>query len=215
VELIPKALIVGLFAATQPGPLDRERVNRIWGELSGRQDYRQFNLTGDAAQLIGASPDDALLIQLPLIQVRSTARVGLQSAADEAEVAMKTVAKHLGIAQFFNLGLKHVYQATVPDNDAQTFVLNRLLGKGDDELGPLQRGGRFWAGLKYGAEAADGSSYTLAIEPFLADNRYLFVDLDSQFPGQADPDTIRERAAEAEDYAERTIKQYLEGAEYT
>src|SRR5207247_100380 len=108
VELIPKAVIVGVLAAAQPGPLDRDQVNRVWTELSARQEYKQFNFAGEAAQFIGTGPDDALVLQLPLVQFRSTARMGVKNAADEAQVVFKTVARHLGLAQFFNLGIKHV-----------------------------------------------------------------------------------------------------------
>jgi hypothetical protein len=213
VELIPKAFVAGVLAAAQPGAPEREKINRIWNELSARQDYRQLNVTADGAQLVGATPDDALLIQLPLIQVRSAARMGVQNAADEAAVALRAVAKHLGLDQFFNLGIKHVYSSPAPDRDARAFVFNRLLGKQDDpSLGGLERGGRFWAGLKYGAEAADGSVFVLVIEPLLADNEHLFIDLDSQFPGPADLDRVRERASEAEEYADHAMRQYLESA---
>jgi hypothetical protein len=216
VELIPRAFVAGVFAAAQPGPPDREKINRIWNELSARQDYRQLNVTADGAQLVGAMPDDQLLIQLPLIQVRSAARMGVQNAADEASVALKTVAKHLGFDQFFNLGIKHVYHSPAPDRDARGFILNRLLGKPDQDmaLGSLERGGSFWAGVKYGAEAAGGSVFVLVLEPLLADNEHLFIDLDSQFPGQVDLDLVKERAREAEEYAEHAMRQYLESAGY-
>jgi len=123
VELIPKALVVGLFAATQPGAPDRDRITRIWSDLSARQEYRHLNVTGEGAQFVGASGDDALIIQPPLIQVRSTARLGVQNAADEAQTAIKTVARHLGYAQFFNLGVKHVFHVPAPGNDARSFVM--------------------------------------------------------------------------------------------
>ncbi len=212
-ELIPKVLVVGLWAAAQPGTLDRDRVNRIWSELSTRQDYRQLSHLADSVQFIGDGPDDALVIQPPLVQVRSTARLGLQNAADEAEVAIKVAARHLGYAQFFNLGIKHVYQAPAPNGAAREFVMRRLLGRDPADLGTLDRGDGIWAGLKYGMTAADQSVYTLVIEPLLTNDQFLFVDLDAQFPGPADPDRIRERAREAEDYADRAIRQYLEGAD--
>jgi hypothetical protein len=213
VELIPKAFVAGVLAAAQPAAPDREKINRIWNELSARQEYRQLNFTGEGAQLVGATPDDALLIQFPLVQVRSTARMGVQNAADEASVALRTVAKHLGLDQFFNLGIKHVYHSPAPDRDARAFVLNRLLGKQDDpSLGSLERGGKFWAGLKYGAESADGSVFVLVIEPLLADNQLLFLDLDSQFPGPAELDRVKERASEAEEYVAHAVRQYLDSA---
>ncbi len=211
-ELIPKALVVGLFAATPPGVPDRDRLNRVWAELSGRQDYRQFTVTGDGAQFVGASSDDAVVIQPPLLQVRSSARLGAQNAADEAQVAIKTVAKHMGWAQFFNLGIKHVYHATAPNNDARSFVLQQLLHADPSAHGVLERGGSFWGGVKYGAPAPDNSSYTIVIEPLLANNQFLFLDLDAQFPGPVDPDRITDKAGEAHDYAVNALRQYLEAA---
>lgn len=212
-ELIPKVLVVGLFAAAQPGPLDRDRVNRIWDELSSRHEYRQLSHFGESVQFMGTVPDDTLLIQPPLVQVRSTARLGLKNAADEAAVAVNSVARHLGYAQFFNLGIKHVFHAPAPNGAAIEYVMRRLLGRDPSDLAALDRGGGIWAGLKYGMSAIDESAYTLVIEPLLADDRFLFIDLDAQFPGPADPARIQESAREAEDYANRAIRQYLEVAD--
>lgn len=213
-ELIPKVLVVGLFAATQPGPPDRDRVNRIWSELSVRQDYRQLNMTGDAAQLIGVTPDDVFAISPPLLQFRSTARLGLHNAADEAQVAIRAASIHLQLTQFFNLGIKYVYHAPVPSRDARSFVLRKLLHLEDEEgLSALKRGDSIWVGLKYGVTAADESVYTLVVEPLVSDNNFLFIDLDAQFPGVADPDRIRDRAREVETYADTAVRRYLESAE--
>lgn len=210
VELIPRALVLGVFAATPPGVPDRERLNRVWGELSARQDYRQFTVTGDGAQFAGASADDALVIQPPLIQVRSTARLGAQNAADEGQVAIKTVARHMGWAQFFNLGIKHVFTVNAPNNDARGFALRHLLHADESAYGVLERGADFWGGLKFGANGADGTAYTVVVEPLIADNQLLFIDLDAQFPGPVDPDRITDKAAEAFDYATNALRQYLE-----
>jgi hypothetical protein len=210
VDLIPKALVVGVFTATPPGAPDREKLNRVWSELSGRQEYRQFNITADGAQFLGPS-EDALLIQPPLIQVRSAARLGIQNAADEAQVAMRTVARHLGWAQFFNLGIKQIYHAPAPGNDSRRFVSENLLGGGHEAMAELERGEPVWAGLKYGARSVDGSIYVAVIEPLLADNQFLFVDLDVQLPGPTDLDKVTDRVAEASDYASRVIRQFLEG----
>lgn len=209
-ELIPKVLVVGLFAATPPGAPDRDRLNRLWAEISSREDYRQFSVTGEGAQFVGASADDALLIQPPLVQFRSSARLGLQNAAEEAQFAIRTAARHLAWTQFFNLGIKQVYNAPAPNNDARSFVLQRLVHLEETALNPLERGGTFWAGVKFGAPAIDNSSYTVVIEPLLKDNQMLFIDLDIQVPGPIDPEKITERANEASEYASNNIRQYLD-----
>jgi len=214
VELIPKGLVVGLFAGTPPGAPDRERLNRVWAELSGRQEYRQFSLTGEGATFVGVTADDALVIQPPLVQFRSGARLGAANAADEARVAIKAVAKHMGWndSQFFNLGIKHVYNAPPPNGHARQFMLDQLLHLDTDRHGGLERGGDFWAGLKYGAPAPDGSTYIVTIEPLLKDDEFLFIDVDAAFPGPANPDRIVEKASEAHEYANQAVRQYLEAA---
>lgn len=204
VELIPKAIVVGVLTAVAPGAADADKINRIWSQLSRRMGYRQLVNTGEGATFVGASGDDAFVIQPPLLQFRSPAAMGFANAADDARVCLKTAAEHLGATQFGNLGIKHVFHATAPDNDAFLYVQNRLLGKTSDELETLALGGSIWVGIKYGITAADGTVYTLVIEPFVADPKFLFIDLDAQFPGEAELDAIENRVADAERYVKET-----------
>jgi hypothetical protein len=210
VELIPKALIIGVFAAVAPGTADVDKINRIWMQLSRRMGYRQLVQMSDGATFVGASGDDAFVIQPPLLQFRSTATMGVANAADDAKACLKAAAEQLGATQFANLGIRHVFHAPAPENEGRAFVQHQLLGKTGDELAPLERGGSVWAGIKYGIEGADASVYTLVIEPFIADPRFLFIDLDAQFPGQVDLDKITDRAADAERYVVDTVNPYLD-----
>jgi hypothetical protein len=212
VELIPKALVVGVFAALPPGAADTEKVNRIWMQLSRRMGYRQMNQTSEGATFAGAGPDDALVIQPPLLQFRSPVAMGFQNAADDAQVSLRTAAEQLGASQFANLGIRHVAHATVPGNDARAFVQHSLVKSEPNQLTPLARGGSSWSGIKYWAEGADGSTYQLTIEPLVADAKLLFIDLDAQFPGQADLDRIEDRAGEASRYVSESVLAYLESA---
>jgi hypothetical protein len=224
VELIPKVLVTGLFAAVSPGSTGQvtpEKLNRIWSELAPQLKYRQFQLApdGSAAQFTGAAAEDGASIQLPLIQIRSTIELDAARTAEQAEEAIKIIARHLGIGQFFNLGIKHVYWATLESNDARAFVLHQLLSKTEDDLAELQQGGTLWGGVKYVALGGEGeglaSQYTVVIEPLQADNRYLFVDVDATFPGPADLDRITARAKDAERYLTQDVKAYLEKSEGT
>jgi hypothetical protein len=217
-DLIPKALIVGVFAAVQPTAtptVTPEKLNRIWAEVAPRHGYRQLQLgpDGSAAQFFGATPDEGATIQLPLIQVRESTTLGAANAADDAQDILKAIATNLSINQFFNLGIKHVFHVAVPDNDARGFVMRKLSGKADDELEGLERGGSLWSGLKYGITGADEAQYTLVIEPWLADNHFIFLDLDVQFPGATTLEKVKERAREAEQYASGPVKAYLDKAE--
>jgi hypothetical protein len=219
-ELIPKALVVGVFTIVPPGnasPATPETLNRIWAEVAPQHDYRQLQLAADgsAAQFFGATPDDGATIQLPLLQVRSSIRLDAATAADGAQLVLKSMAQHLGVAQFFNLGIKYTFHVPVRDNDARAFVLRRLLGQTPEKLAGLQRGGSLWAGVKYGVEDADGSLSVVVIEPLHADpeNRNLYLDLDVQHPRPVTLDEVQERGRDAVRFATSAVKEYLEDAE--
>lgn len=217
-ELLPKAMVVGVFAAVQPGPspvVTPEKINRIWAELAPRQGYRQLQLAPDGAgaQFFGSTGDDGAAIQLPLLQVRTSIATTSANAADEAQFALKAMANHLNLTQFYTLGIRQWYHAPVANNDARDFVLRRVLNKEEEDLVALERGGGLWGAAKFGALAPDGSQYTISIEPFHADNRFIYVDVDAQIPGPASLENVRDRAAEAAEYASRSVKEYLDRAE--
>lgn len=212
-ELLPRAVVIGVFAPVPPGQLDQQKVNNLWAEISVRHEYRQHSYLGEGAHFSGGGPDDGLVVQPPIVQVRSSARLGVANAADEAEEVIAAVGRHLGWAQFLNLGVKLVFHAPAPVGGAQEYVRRRLLGDTARNLDQLDRGGGIWTGLKLGIAAADGSQFTLTVEPLHADDSMLFVDLDAQFPGQCELGRIREHVAEVEDYASRAVKHYLENAE--
>lgn len=217
-EMIPKALILGMFAAVQPSTtpvVTPDKINRIWNEVATREGYRQLQLAGDgsAGNFLGASPDDGVTIQLPLIQVRNSIQIDVSHAGEEAQFVTRTIGTVLGISQFFNLGVKLVYHAAAPDNDGRGFVLHRVLSKSEDDLSRLQRGGEFWVGAKYAMGGPDASEFRLSVEPWLADNRYVFIDLDTSFPGAFPLDSIRDRVRDVGEYATGPMKGFLDSAE--
>jgi len=96
-EMIPKALVVGVLAAVQPTPAPvatEEKLNRIWAEVAPLHGYRQLQIAPDAsgAMFLGATSDDGVTIQLLLLQVRSGIRMGTTAtAADEAVDVLKAI----------------------------------------------------------------------------------------------------------------------------
>lgn len=216
VELLPRVLIVGLFAPPSgiPGApeITMDTLNRIWSELSNVHGYTQFQVAQDksAAKIVGTSEEvDGVTIQLPLLQVRDPIYLTPEKSAEKAEMILKTIARHLGTNQFFNLGIRHVFHAPIPDKDARAFVLHRLLGKDENELGQLQAGGALWAGVKY-VTSFPGTLFTLKIEPLQADNQHLFIDLDAQFTGGVQLDMVKAKAKEAESYVGQAVNAYLD-----
>jgi hypothetical protein len=221
-ELLPRAIVTGVYAAVAPAAggapaVTEEKINRIWAEVSPRSEYRQLQIAedGSAAQLVGKSGDNGASIQLPLIQVRSSIDLSHDDAADLVQANLRSIANHLGLTQFFNLAIKHIYHAPVTNRDARDFVLRNVLRRDEASFERLQRGDDFWTGLKMGLKSPDSTFYMLTIEPRLSDNEALFIDLDAQFPGVATLDTVRERAREAHEFARSAVKDFLDEAETT
>lgn len=210
-EYIPKALVIGVFAATAPGPVSDDAINRIWMQLSKRMGYRQLSRTGEGGAQFVTGGDDAFIIQPPLLQFRSSAQLGFANAADDAQVCLKIAAEQLNATQFANLGIKQVLHVTAPDGDAVGYIQRRLLAGDPEATIPLERGNSVMTGLKHFARAADNSVYALVIEPLILDPKLIFVDLDAQMPGQADLDRLTDRAGDVQRYMTENVRQYLEG----
>ena len=194
---------MGVFAVVPPSnsPATVETLNRIWAEVGPRHEYRQLHLApdGSAAQFFGATPEDGATIQLPLLQVRSSIHREAAGAASDAQLVLKTMAQHLGVAQFFNLGVKYVFHVPAPGNDARAFIMRRLTSHSVDDLAVLERGGSLWTGVKYGITDAD--------------NRLLYVDIDVEYPRAISLDEIPGLGAEVVHFAMGAVKEYLEKAE--
>lgn len=218
-ELIPKAFVAGLFIPATPGQnvATADRLNRIWSDVGPAHGYTQFQLAPDqaAGNFTGASPEIGVTIQPPLLQVRDL--LGMpgrpivpDEAADRAEEILKTVARHLAQDQFFNLGIKVVYHAPHPANDAKGFILNQLISYGGEGLDELMLGGDFWGGVKFVIAHPQGE-YTLQLEPArVADLKSLFIDLDAQYPGPVTLDSIADRAREATLYVSQNVSRFLD-----
>jgi hypothetical protein len=217
VEIIPKAFVAGLFLPPNIGPsgdrVTREQLDQIWAEVGPAWGYRSFALGPDqqSAQILGSSDEDLVLIQPPIVQVRDLIPQTAHLSADKAEQIFKAVANRLGAAECWNLGIRHVYHVPVPDNDARAFVLHRILSKTDQDFSEIRGAADMWAGVKYQMLHQDGQRDTLVIEPFVKDMRFLFIDLDSQFPGPVDLDRVKDRARDAETYLSSAVKRYLQG----
>lgn len=215
-DLIPKAMVVGVFVPPAPPgqqQVSADRINRIWAELAPAHGFTSLQMApdGSVANFVGRTGEDGITIQPPLIQIRSSIETSTSVAAETVESMVKVITRHLNAPQIFNVGIRHVYVAPLPDNDARGFVLHRLLRSDEQDLASLSGDpDHAWGGLKYLIPLAD-RQYTLVIEPsVLEEMRSLYIDLDAQFPGQAVPGAIAERAQEAQDYLTGVVNQYLD-----
>lgn len=216
VELLPKALIAGLIVPPPNVPggtqVTIDRLNHIWAELSATYGYRQMQMAADgsSAHFIGATDADAVVIEPPLLQVRDVINLTPAQSADKVQSVFKVIARHLGVTQFANFAVRHIYHAPAPENDARAFVLTRVLGKTEDDLGELQAGASLWAGVKFVVTQNDGAQYTVIIEPLQRDERFIYIDLDAQFQGPSDLDRVATRASDAETYIKQAVNGYLD-----
>jgi hypothetical protein len=221
-QLIPKLFVLGVFTPTgvagTPDPITAEKINRVWVELAPRLGYTQLQLSTDGAagNFLGPTPDDGVTIQPPLLQFRTSIRLTVDQAAEDAHSAMKVIARQIGATGFQQLGIKLVYWAAMADNDAAGFVLHRVFGRSEDDLAPLQGGGKLWTGAKFVVQhpSQDPSqpsvSYTTLVEPLLRDPRYLYLDVDAKFPGPADLDRIPAQVKEVHEFLSHTVAGFLD-----
>jgi len=214
-DLIPRAMVVGLFVPPalpgQPAATP-EQINKIWSEVApGRYTQLQLSPDGAAAQFLGAVPDIGMTIQAPLIQVSDVINLTPAQSGETAQQLLHAVARHLGVTQFFNIGIKLVFHAPLADNDAKGFILNRVISRGGEIVEELlPAGGDVFAGVKVVA-SHPGGAHTLTVEPLVADQmKSLFIDLDSQFPGPATVDQVKAKVDEAHAYMTTSVSRYLE-----
>lgn len=215
-NFIPKQVVVGVFTPSiMPGTADQptpERINKAWAELAGRYRYSQLQLSpdGTAGNFLGATADDGITIQPPVIQYRSSVFVS-ENAGDTARDALSTLARHLGATGFQQLGIKLVYWVALPDNDAPGFVLRKIFGRTEAEFEGLRGGAQtLVAGAKF-VLSENTSGYTVLVEPLLRDQKFLFVDVDAQFPGTIELDRIESRCRDVQQFATGTLNTFLEG----
>lgn len=217
-EMIPKALIVGVFVppgGVPGGPtITAEKLNKIWSEVAPRFGYTQLQISpdGSAAQFLGATPDTGIAIQPPLIQIRDLIQLTPDQSAENAETVVKTISRLLGTNQFFNLGVRLIYHAPLDSKDAKSFIQTKVLAGGGASYDELGLGGDQWSGVKHVITHPAGI-YTLTLEPLQADEgKSLYIDVDAAFPGPLTSlDAIHDRARDAKDYLSNNVERYLDG----
>jgi hypothetical protein len=224
--MIPKAVVAGLVQGQivstgavnmllQGGqPVTKDMINRIWSDVVKEYPYQslQFDPSGRGGAFIGeGGPEDAVIIQPPLVQIRSLVDSdprGVRGVADKVAAIFKMALHHLGGPPPLNLGVKVVYHVPAPGHTAVDFLHTELV-KGDEDLRALAGAMSYEASLKVVLSGAD-KAYVLLIEPLRSDLSHLFVDIDAQFPGVVDVDKIGERIASVNEFVVKQVGNFLE-----
>jgi hypothetical protein len=218
VEFIPQLMVTGGYVITPEmqtgGRVAEAKLVSIYGEVRDAGfPYQAFqlDLDGSGAVMQAQPPGEVVTIKPPLIQVQSVLREGtVETGGRKAQDIASIITRVLGVPQIAQLGIRVIYHAPLPSNDAKDFILNRLLSFGGEHLGDLSMGGDLWGGVKYVVGHPDGQ-YTVNVEPAVADQmRSLYIEIDAQFPGTYAPSAILDKAAQVKEYVTGRVGSYLD-----
>lgn len=217
-DFIPQLMVTGGFVITPEmqtgGRVDESKLVSVYSEIrEAGFPYGAFQLDpdGSGAVMQAQPPGEMVTVRPPLVQVQSALREGtVETGGRKAQDIMSIVARVLGVSTIQQLGIRVIYTAPLPTNDAKEFILHRLLSFGGEHLDELGAGGELWGGVKYVVSHADGQ-YTLNLEPSVADGmRSLYIEIDAQFPGAYAPTSILEKAVQVKEYAGSRLGSYLD-----
>ncbi len=217
-EFIPQMMVTGAFVVTPEmqtgGAVSEDKLVTIYKEIrdAGFQ-YQQFQLdpNGQGAVMQAQPPGELVTVRPPLVQVQSVLREGtVETGGKKAQDIAAIVTRVLGVAQLQQLGIRLVYHAPLPSNDAKEFMLNRVLSFGGQHLGDLGMGGDLWGGVKYVVSHPEGQ-YTFSVEPAIAENmKSLYIEMDAQFPGAHAPSSVLDKAGQVKEYVTGRLGNYLD-----
>ena len=200
-----------MILQTPGATVTREVINRIWSDVVKDYPYRalQLNPVGSGGAFVGSGPEDAVLIQPPLVQIRDLVQVeGVRGSAEKIQAIFKIVTHHIGSSSPANLGIKLVYNAPAPGGDAVSFILSEMMA-GHDDVQQLAGGMALQGMARYLLKGED-LTYTLSLEPLQSDQSSIFIDLDAQYVGTVDPAHIKDKVLIAEEFVTKQVRGFLE-----
>lgn len=218
-EFIPQIMVTGGFVVTQEmqtgGTVGEDKLVAVYTAIreSGFS-YQGFQLDpqGGGAVMQSQPQGELVTIRPPLISVQSVLSGGgtIETAGRKAQDIMSIITRVLSVGQIAQLGIRVIYNAPLPSNDAKEFLLNRVLSFGGEHISDLSMGEDLWGGVKYVVTHTDGQ-FTFNIEPAVADQmRSLYIEMDAQFPGNHAPSAILEKAVQVREYVNGRLGSYLD-----
>jgi hypothetical protein len=222
IDMIPAALVIGGFTPpvnqNLPGvpTIGTKQFTNLYGSVADDYGYRSFTMApgGEGCQMVGRTPDDALLISPPTVQLVQDllATVSVDVAADRAAGIFRAVISHLRLPMF-GLGMRLVYRVPAPGGDGRGYMLRHFFGAGGVDLSHLgqMEGETTWAGVKFvvSPPVAPGASYTVTIEPLNADLSMIYFDVDAQLQTTLDPGALKGQVQAVEQYARQNVLRLL------
>jgi hypothetical protein len=220
VELNPQNLVIGLVVpAPMPGlpsqgapTVTFDSLNHVFGEVASQFGYRNFTSSpeGNAGQIMGATPQSAIIVNPGLIQVMDAVELTAERSAEKVQQVLKIIAKHLSVTSVIQIGVKWLFHAPVKSRDAATFVREALTTQSSSDLASIGLGGRQYVGLKVvSGDQAGTTIYSLTVEPLQADETQLFIDIDAAVVGAGLGD-VESKAKDVLTYIRVPVTQLLE-----
>jgi hypothetical protein len=184
-ELQYRSLIVGLVPAGNDGglhPFAPDALHDAYREITGHYPYAEFRLVagGGAAQLSNG-PRDFVTLDPRLLQVRTDiVLTPAMAQAKTIEILRRAIAR-LNQDDFAQCGIHINAHTPVPSSspNARSYLTDELMDAGEQArmLGP-----GFFACLQF-RRSTTNIEEQLSVEPLLADDRFLFLNLDVQRAG--------------------------------
>jgi hypothetical protein len=196
-ELHNKSLIVALVPQPRqipPPPFEEQDLQRTFFEVSRSYPYQSFEkMIGGRGAFLRDTPEDFVELRPALLQVQAKMDgdphlLTAEKACDKAIWILKTASKYLKVEAFLQCAIQIVAHVGIPgaDPDAKAFLQERFMRDGLDPttLGPDYFGG----GVRFRSVAESGTAEdSLLIEPFIRDNKLIFLSHDVARIGMPQP----------------------------
>ena len=224
--MIPKAAVAGFMLGQQMGtlpggsvfqpvgaPLNRDVINRIWADVVKTYPYQSLQLdpTGRGGRFIGSNPDDIVILQPHLLQIRvffSDDTLSIAQVAEQIQSVFKSAVFHIGGSPPINLGVKLIYNAPAPGGNSVDFLRTEFV-KGDEDLRALAGSMDLQASIKL-VMTDINKTFTLLIEPLQINKADLYLDLDVQFAGIVDVGHIKENVMQTDEFIKGQVQSFLD-----
>lgn len=206
-------LIAGFFIQPRkypPGPFDRGQLALLYGKVTERYNYTNFNQLPNGAVMLQPATQSHVQLQELLVQVNEAIEVHFNATKDKVLDVFKIVVDHFQLDALANLGVKLIARWPVSgEQQASSFLEDKYLKISETSFGVLGPG-RDATGLRFHFNRSS-SKYYLRIEPHLQDLSKLWIEVDIQYPGPFKGlKEVGPQIQAAYDYLFDEVKRFLE-----
>jgi hypothetical protein len=165
-----------------PEPLKSTDLQAIFSEVIDKYPYQTFGFTPDQrGAIFNNGPEDIVELRPAQFQIQAKLDgqepLGGETAERKVMRILRIAGARLEMETFLQGAIQIIALAAVPgqDPDAKAFVAEHLMADGNHPniLGPRYFGG----GVKFRSIEPDQSGEEgLSVEPFVQDNRYIYIE---------------------------------------